>query len=118
MSNVKALHTHPSMALQRNERIYLQVVQSFLQGQLPVDAFVREFMNQWRQDRDADWKLLEGASTSALQANEFSAALAQAFTACDCYSHEPNNEFEISETQLRLELQGLFGAALGMAHAL
>lgn len=100
------------MVLQKRERIYLQVVQSFLQGQLPVDDFVRDFMHQWREDRDAEWKLLDVKSTSTAETDEFSAAVDQAFTACDCFSNAPSNEFEISEAQLRLELGNLFSNAL------
>ena len=106
------------MVLHRSERSYLQVVQSFLQGQLPVDGFIREFMRLWRADRDAESKSLDGSSTEVTQGGEFSNALDRAFTACDCFSHEPISEFEISEAQLRRELQGLFGKALGEAHAL
>jgi len=106
------------MVLQRSEQSYLQVVQGFLQGQLLVDDFIRDFMRLWREDRDAEWKLLEGSSTAAIHGDEFCDALDQAFTACDCFSHEPTNELEISEAQLRRELQGLFGKALGEAHAL
>ena len=106
------------MAYQRNKRSYLQVVDAFLQSQVSVDDFVRAFMYQWREDRDAEWALLEQASSSPVQSDEFVAAVDQAFAACDCFSHEPSNEFEISEAQLRFELQGLFGKALGVARAL
>lgn len=106
------------MVLQSSDRSYLQVVQDFLQGRLLVDDFIRDFMGLWRADRDAEWKSLESSSAAANQSSDFSSALDQAFTACDCFSHEPANEFEISEAQLRRELQGLFGKARGEAHAL
>ena len=106
------------MVFQRSERIYIHVVQRFLQGQLPVEDFVRDFMQLWRDDRDAEWKSLERSSIASIQYGDFSRALDQAFTACDCFSHEPSTEFEISESQLRHEIQGLFGNALGEAHAL
>lgn len=106
------------MVFHRSGQLQLQVVRNFLQGQLPVDDFIRDFMHLWRENRDAEWGLPDGSPTAAIQGDEFSNALDQAFTACDCFSHEPINEFHISETQLRRELQGLFDKALGEAHAL
>ena len=106
------------MALREHEGLYLQVVQRFLHGHLSVDDFVLAFMDQWRDDRDAERALLDGQSTSAVQSDEFTTAVDQAFTACDCFSHEARNEFEISEAQLRHELQQLFGKVLGEARAL
>jgi len=105
------------MTFQRNKRIYLQIVQNFLQGQLPVDDFIRDYMRQWREDRDAEWKALGGAPALETSTSKFNEATDRAFTACDCYSPNPINQFDISKAQLRAELQGLFGVALRASSA-
>lgn len=94
------------------EQSYLLLVQAFLDGHTSVDDFVRDFMSQWREDRDEGWVLTECLSSSTVHSDEFSAAVDQAFAACDCFSHEPINGFQISEAQLRIELHGLVGKTL------
>jgi hypothetical protein len=115
-----------------NQEPFLKLIRQFLNSNLNGETFCHEFMNLWRNDRDQQyaqrntWKerfdiqLIEAYSRKQLTDEEFSRKweelwgygeyeplsemLDKDFTACDCFSSLPENEFEIDEAQLKKEV--------------
>lgn len=82
----------------------------FIQGLLSAAEFEQRFFEQWRMDRDATWELIKGGAVLNADEHDLGQVLDQAFTALDCYTPNPKNTFDISETQLRSEITQLFNA--------
>lgn len=76
------------------ENTYKVIIDKYLQGNLNVDQFIEEFMEQWRKDRDSN----------TVNDERFQRLIDRVFTSCDCYSEEPKREIEITEKQLKDEI--------------
>lgn len=74
--------------------MYKNIINDYLTGQNDVAQFVRRFMDQWRTDRDA------GTRKDPI----FQRLLDRIFTSCDCYSDQPESEFEIDGQTLKQEV--------------
>ena len=123
------------MSYNKNERLYLSIIQQFLSAELDGEAFCRAFMGQWKADRDEqdalmeswperyDLHLIEAWERGALTDQEFHhkwtelwgytkyepllEMLNRVFTACDCFYPIPEGQFEIDEDQLKREVAEL-----------
>jgi len=93
-----------------NELLYRDLMQKFIQRLLSVAEFEQRFFEQWRADRDEQWKLDKRGTVLSPDELELGQVLDQTFTALDCYTPNPTNTFDISETQLRSEITELFHA--------
>lgn len=76
------------------EEDYKAILDGYLEKRIEVNDFVNSFMNQWRIDRDAN----------TLFDNKFQRLIDRLFTSCDCYSEKPEHQIEISENELRNEV--------------
>ena len=88
-----------------NEDDYKPILAAYLGNGLTVDEYITAFMEQWKRDRDAAWgKPLPEESPRQEQFHEMMNRL---FTSCDCYDEHPDPEsaWEISEEELRQEVQ-------------
>ena len=77
-----------------SESAYKSIIDDYLTDQLTVDEFINLFMNQWKYDREND----------SLDP-KFGRLIDRLFTSCDCYDENPEGEFEISEKELKNEIQ-------------
>ncbi|MBW7914273.1 MAG: hypothetical protein H3C54_11405 [Taibaiella sp.] len=76
------------------ETTYKHILDLFLTRQIDVKIFIDQYFAQWESDRD-----------NAVSFDpKFERMIGRIFTSCDCYSEDPENPYEISEEQLRLEI--------------
>jgi hypothetical protein len=88
-----------------SESAYRLIIEDYLNHQLTVNEFIDSFMKQWKQDR-------ENESFDP----RFRQLIDRLFTSCDCYDEEPEEEFEISETELKNEVRLLRSIWWEQAH--
>lgn len=93
-----------------NEHLYRNLMQNFTYRSLGVAEFEQRFFDQWRADRDAQWKAIKSGNGVNADERELCEVLDQAFTALDCYTPNPTHALHISEAQLRSEITHLFDA--------
>jgi hypothetical protein len=86
-----------------NEEDYKPILAAYLGCHLTVDEYITAFMKQWKRDRDEAWSkpLPEESSRQA----RFHELMNRLFTSCDCYNEHPEAPHEISEYELRQEVQ-------------
>lgn len=77
-----------------SESAYRSVIDSYLNHRLTVDEFIDSFMTQWKNDREYN-------SFDP----RFRRLIDRLFTSCDCYHEDPKGEFEISEIELKNEVE-------------
>lgn len=77
-----------------SELMYRTRMYDYLHHGLTVDKFIKEFTNQWKHDR-------EDHSFDP----RFPRLIDRLFTSCDCYCEDPKGEFELSEMELKKEIQ-------------
>jgi len=90
-----------------NRKLYLQLMEKFITGEIDGRQFDREFCRMWRVDRDKNYSLkelfdkIEDEKLTELEG--FSALISDLFTDCDIF--EPDSalreDYEISEEELR-----------------
>lgn len=90
-----------------NKKLYLQLMEKFVNGRIDGTQFNSEFYRMWRLDRDKNYSLkelldkIEDVELTKLEG--FSALISDLFTDCDVF--EPNSalreDYEISEEELR-----------------
>lgn len=78
-----------------SEYNYKQLIDNYLQGNSRPDEFIDAFSNKWRTDRDK----------KVQYDPKFQRIIDRIFTSCDCYSDDPQGSIEISEQELKNELQ-------------
>ena len=117
-----------------NESRYLTLIHQFLNSEVDVEAFQREFFFMWKADRDEEYakrdtwperydlQLVDAHSRGEITSEEFEIKwvelfgyaeyrdlremLDRVFTACDVFDPKPESEFDINEAQLRTEVAG------------
>lgn len=77
-----------------SESAYRSIIGGYLNHGLTVDEFVNSYIIQWKQDREYD-------SFDP----RFRRLIDRLFTSCDCYHKDSEGAFEISETELKNEVQ-------------
>ena len=90
------------------ELICRRLVLAFVNGAVDANAFVKNYMDQWRADRDEEWARARSVESMSFEERTVCEMLDRAFTACDCYEPTPVKDFEISAEQLRMEMIELF----------
>ena len=80
----------------------------FVQDSLTADEFMKQFMDRWSRDRDAQWEQVNAGRVTSLAERELSEVLDQVFTACDCYTPTPANLFDISAEEFKREVLELY----------
>ncbi|WP_083769102.1 colicin immunity domain-containing protein [Dyadobacter fermentans] len=78
-----------------SETIYKLFIDRYLNDHVVVEEFIRSFFEQWRRDRD----------TGQNHDERFARLIDRIFTSCDCYNAEPEGPLEISELDLKTEVQ-------------
>lgn len=81
--------------MMNSELAYKKIIEQFLKGQLPGGKFIDGYMIQWKKDRD------DNTSFDP----KFYRLKDRIFTSCDCYFEKPENPWEISQEQLRAEVE-------------
>lgn len=76
------------------ETTYKVLIDSYLSHRLTVDEFINSFMKQWKNDREYD-------SFDP----RFRRLIDRLFTSCDCYCENPETPFQLSEIELKNEIQ-------------
>jgi hypothetical protein len=77
------------------EHKYKLLIDNYLEKRSSVEEFIATFFNQWRHDRD----------TEVVYDPKFQRLIDRIFTSCDCYSDNPQRQIEISEMELKRELE-------------
>ena len=77
-----------------SESKYKIIIAKFLENKITVTQFIESFMVEWKADRDNDISYNE----------KFQRLIDRLFTSCDCYHEFPENDYEITEKQLRQEV--------------
>jgi hypothetical protein len=90
-----------------NRKLYLQLMEKFVNGTIDGTQFDSEFCRMWRVNRDKNYSLkelldkIEDVELTKLEG--FSALISDLFTDCDVF--EPDSalreDYEISEEELR-----------------
>jgi hypothetical protein len=78
------------------ESTYKHILDQFLTQQVDVNTFIDQYFAQWKSDRDT------GKAVS--YDPKFQRMIGRIFTSCDCYDEKPEMPQEISEEQLRQEI--------------
>jgi hypothetical protein len=81
------------------EHSYKALINDYLDQMTPVEAFIDAYFRLWKSERDNG--ALEGYDP------RFQRMADRIFTSCDCYREDPQRPHEISETELRNELEVL-----------
>lgn len=76
---------------------YKLIFHKYLSNSYDVDKFIEAFYEEWRLDRD------DGTSIS--YDTKFQRLMDRIFTSCDCYTKNPLKTHEITEQELRNEVQ-------------
>lgn len=74
---------------------YKKIFDEYLTNNMDVNSFIQSFMSQWKIDRD----------NNENNDDRFSRLIDRIFTTCDCYSSTPQDEFEITEKELKDEVE-------------
>ena len=90
-----------------NKKLYLQLMEKFVNGKIDGTDFNREFYRMWKVDRDKNYSLkelfdkIEDEKLTELEG--FSALISGLFTDCDIFEAESawREDYEISEEELR-----------------
>jgi len=90
-----------------NRKLYLQLMEKFITGEIDGRQFDREFCRMWRVDRDKNYSLkelfdkIEDEKLTELEG--FSALISDLFTDCDIFKPDSalREDYEISEEELR-----------------
>jgi len=77
-----------------SEIAYKNIIDDYLENKSNVNEFINSFISQWRDDRDKKTYLDD----------KFQRLVDRLFTTCDCYSENPENSIEITEAELRKEV--------------
>ncbi len=88
-----------------HESKYYSIIASFLLEEISGSVFVENFMKQWRIDRDNQWEEIRSGTQPSTEEYEFCGMLDRIFTACDCFTENPDSEYDIDEIQLRTEVR-------------
>ena len=79
----------------------LEYVDRFLRGDIPLNEFVDNYVDDWRAERDSDDLLADDPITSE--------KLSSIFCIVDLYNPDDDREeYELNETRLREEVQKVF----------
>ena len=97
-----------------NRKLYLELMERFINGRIDGTQFDSEFCQMWRVDRDKNYsskELLDKIEDVELTKLEgFSALISDLFTDCDVF--EPDSalreDYEISEEELRNRVKKTF----------
>ena len=97
-----------------NRKLYLELMERFINGRIDGTQFDNEFCQMWRVDRDKSYsskELLDKIEDVELTKLEgFSALISDLFTDCDVF--EPDSalreDYEISEEELRNRVKKTF----------
>lgn len=90
-----------------NRKLYLQLMEKFVNGRIDGRQFDREFCRMWGLDRDKHFsmeKLLDKRDDVELtKLQGFSAIISELFTDCDSFEPDSSlrDDFDISEEELR-----------------
>ena len=76
------------------ESKYKIVIDKFLEKKTTVTQFIESFIVEWKTDRD----------NNINYSDRFQRLIDRLFTSCDSYHESPDNDFEITEKQLRQEV--------------
>ena len=86
-----------------NEGDYKPILADYLGNRLTVDEYISAFMKQWKHDRDEAWS--QPLPEQAPRQEQFHEMMNRLFTSGDCYDEHPESPWEISEEELRQEVQ-------------
>lgn len=79
------------------ESHYKAIIDDYLKSHLSVDEFVDAYFALWKAERDNG--LMETYDP------RFQRMIDRIFTSCDCYFEEPQRPHEITERELRNEVE-------------
>ncbi|GAA4339257.1 hypothetical protein GCM10023149_49840 [Mucilaginibacter gynuensis] len=79
-----------------DETKYKDLIDMFLSQQIDVNMFINKYFVKWKNDRDN--------GNIAAYDPKFQRIIDRVFTSCDCYTEKPEHPHEISEEELRLEI--------------
>jgi hypothetical protein len=82
-----------------SESMYKHIIDQYLTRKFYVDIFIDKYFAQWKSDRDS------GKAVS--YEPRFQRLIDRLFTSCDCYREDPGKPYEISEEELRQEVDVL-----------
>ena len=95
-----------------DQKDYKPILAAYLGNRLTVEEYITAFMKQWKRDCDDAWgKPLPEESPRQKQFHEMMNRL---FTSGDCYDEHPEASHEISEEELRQEVQLFYHRLWGM----
>jgi hypothetical protein len=79
-----------------SESNYKAIIDDYLSNLTSVDEFINAYFHLWKTERDNG--MLESYDP------KFQRMVDRIFTSCDCYDEAPQRPHEITETELRNEL--------------
>ena len=86
-----------------NEDNYKPILAAYLGNRLTVNEYITAFMEQWKRDRDEAWS--KPLRKESLRQEQFHELMNRLFTSGDCYEEHPTAPWEISEEEVRQEVQ-------------
>jgi hypothetical protein len=75
---------------------YKEMLDMFLSRKIDVNTFIDIYFAAWKEDRDNE--------NTISYDPKFQRMIDRIFTSCDCYTERPENTHDISEEELRHEI--------------
>ena len=80
-----------------SELKYKTILGKYSNDEISVEEFIDDYFALWKADRDSG-KMQEYDI-------KFRRLINRIFTSCDCYDPQPSNSYEITEKELKAEIQ-------------